>query len=229
MLYYKEEGDVISNMLYNKDILQYTKQMRAMYYSIDNLDFQSIVLDSMWSTVQNKHNIEDEAHFINYYKQTLKNKLIDQIRYNTRTKRYTEEVVPYTEQEEEIGANSSDYSRKEILLLLEQEKVPPLCRKYAELIMDSNIAPSDMEASRILNCDRRTIKKYKQLLQEILIQNIAQEEFASPSFLLCKLYQLLLLYSLCVYWFAVYAVIFRCLITYMIVITFFRVKYGHEK
>ena len=173
MLYYKEEGDVISNMLYNKDILQYTKQMRAMYYSIDNLDFQSIVLDSMWSTVQNKHNIEDEAHFINYYKQTLKNKLIDQIRYNTRTKRYTEEVIPYTEQEEEIGANSSDYSREEILLLLEQEKVPPLCRKYAELIMDSNIAPSDMEASRILNCDRRTIKKYKQLLQEILIQNIA--------------------------------------------------------
>ena len=173
MLYYKEEGDVISNMLYNKDILQYTKQMRAMYYSIDNLDFQSIVLDSMWTAVQNKHNIEDEAHFINYYKQTLKNKLIDQIRYNTRTKRYTEEVVPYTEQEEEIGTNSSDYSRKEILLLLEQEKVPPLCRKYAELIMDSNIAPSDMEASRILNCDRRTIKKYKQLLQEILIQNIA--------------------------------------------------------
>ena len=173
MLYYSEEGDVISNMLYNKDILQYIKQMRTIYYSIDNLDFQSIVLDSMWITVQNKHNIEDEAHFINYYKQTLKNKLIDQIRYNTRTKRYTEEVVPYTEQEEEIGANSLDYSRKEILLLLEQEKVPPLCRKYAELIMDSNTAPTDMEASRILNCDRRTIKKYKELLQQILIQNIA--------------------------------------------------------
>lgn len=170
-LYYGEEGDLIGEMYYDKDIIQYIRYMRTIYYTIDTLDFQSIVYDSLWTTVQNKCSIDSKLYFINYFKRTLKNNLINKLKYDQRNKRHTEEVIPYTQEEEELipSTNSSNgYDIMEILLFLEQEKVPPLCIKYAELIMKTNTTPTDTEAAKILNCDRRTVKKCKCILKDKL-------------------------------------------------------------
>lgn len=157
-------------MIHDKQIVEYIKHIRSIYYNIDTLDFQSIIWDSLWTTIKNKGSIESKAHFINYFKRTLKNNLINKLKYNQRNKRSIEEdmQVPYTEWEEEIPGDSSDYQRQEILLFLKQENVHSNIIKYAELIMESNTPPTDTECSRVLQCDKRTIKKYKTQLQSLL-------------------------------------------------------------
>lgn len=169
-LYYMEEGELIGEMLMDKQVVEYIKHMRTIYYTIDTLDFQSIVFDSMWTTVKNKGSIESKAHLINYFKRTLKNNLINKLKYDQRAKRSIEEdmEIPYAENEEEISGIESDYQRQEILLFLRQENIHPNIIRYAELLMDSNTPPTDMECSRVLQCNRKTIKKYKTQLQTIL-------------------------------------------------------------
>lgn len=76
--------------------------------------------------------------------------------------------IPYTEWEEEIPGDNSDYQRQEILLFLKQENIHSNIIKYAELLMESNTPPTDTECGRVLQCDKRTIKKYKAQLQSLL-------------------------------------------------------------
>ena len=169
-LYYAEESDVINEMIHDKQIVEYIQHMRTIYYSIDTLDFHSIVLDSLWTTIKNKGSIESKAHFINYFKRTLKNNLIDKLKYNQRSKRSIEEdmEIPYTEWEEDIPGDNSDYQRQEILLFLEQENVHSNIIKYAELLMESNTPPTDTECGRVLQCNRKTIIRYKEQLKQLL-------------------------------------------------------------
>lgn len=169
-LYYMEESELIGEMLRDKQVLEYIKHIRSIFYTIDTLDFQSIVLDSMWITIQNKGSVESKQHLINYFKRTLKNKLINQLKYNQRAKRSIEEdmEIPYVENEEEIPGIDLDYEKQEILLFLKQENAHSNIIKYAELIMEGNTPPTDTECGRVLQCDKRTIKKYKTQLQSIL-------------------------------------------------------------
>lgn len=169
-LYYMEESELIGEMIHDKKVVEYIKHMRTIYYTIDTLDFQSIVLDSMWITIQNKGSVESKQHLINYFKRTLKNKLINQLKYNQRAKRSIEEdmEISYVENEEEIPGIDLDYEKQEILLFLKQENADSNIIKYAELIMEGNTPPTDTECGRVLQCDKRTIKKYKTQLQSIL-------------------------------------------------------------
>lgn len=169
-LYYMEESELIGEMLRDKQVLEYIKHMKTIYYTIDTLDFQSIVLDSMWITIQNKGSVESKQHLINYFKRTLKNNLINKLKYNQRAKRSIEEdmQIPYTENEEEIPGVDLDYEKQEILLFLKQENIHSNIIKYAELLMEGNTPPTDTECGRVLQCNRKTIKKYKTQLQSLL-------------------------------------------------------------
>ena len=140
---------------------------------MDNGEYESIVFDSIWITIQNKNSVEDEKHLLNYFSRTLSNKLKNKYKYQTQKKRDITKTVhitnTYLEDKVSTTANN-DFEKVEILLFLEQEGFSPTLIKYVELIMECDTVPTDTEAARILKCDRRTVKSFKLILKNKLIQ-----------------------------------------------------------
>ena len=174
-LYNTTDDDLVTYIYNNTTAIR--QRLKNKYYNMDNGEFESIVFDSIWTTIQNINSVQDEEHLLNYFRRTLSNNLKNKYKYQTQDKRDITKTVHITNnylQDKVSTTATNDFEKVEILLFLEQEGFPPTLIKYVELIMECNEVPTDTEVAKILNCDRRTVKSFKTILKNKLIQTYTQ-------------------------------------------------------
>ena len=173
---YNTTDDELVTYIYNNTVG--TRQtLKNKYYNMDNGEYESIVFDSIWTTIQNINSVQDEEQLLNYFRRTLSNNLKNKYKYQTQDKRDITKTVHITNTylEDKVSTTATnDFEKVEILLFLEQEGFSPILIKYVELIMECDVAPTDTEVAKILNCDRRTVKRCRCVLKDKLIQTYTQ-------------------------------------------------------
>ena len=135
---YNTTDDELVTYIYNNTVG--TRQtLKNKYYNMDNGEYESIVFDSIWTTIQNINSVQDEEHLLNYFRRTLSNNLKNKYKYQTQDKRGITKTVHITNTylEDKVSTTATnDFEKVEILLFLEQEGFSPILIKYVELIME---------------------------------------------------------------------------------------------
>ena len=138
------------------------------YVGGDNID--SAIHDSFITSMHHRGKIENRENWVNYFKQILERKLIDQVRAQQTLKRKAEGLSSFDNDNNGRKDTLQDlnavdkFMEVEWIVSIQQEGATPLALQYLELILSTDMRPSDSEAGEILGVDRRTIKAMRERL-----------------------------------------------------------------
>ena len=163
-------------------------KLKSKYYSISTHDFESIVFDSILSTIIHIGKVDSEDYLINYFKQVLTNNLKNYVKYQTQLKRHTDNIsyidspnnnLKYTLQDQSA---IDEFVEVDLMVSMKQElqrtkatnRQRELSLKYMKLKLSSNNHISDREICQTLNCDVKTLNRVKTICNNIIASLILE-------------------------------------------------------
>ena len=168
-LYYADEEQICDYILRNVNLNHFKKK----YYSLIGHDFDSEVNDSLLVVIANKGNIESSQHLFNCFARILDNKLKNRLKYYKQDCRGQQVTSLSSKEGEQLDladpVAEADFLEAELLADIKSSKADEITKKYIELIVTSKDKISDLEASRLLGVNVKTIKAKKKIIKNFLI------------------------------------------------------------
>ena len=163
-------------------------KLKSKYYSISTHDFESLVYDSILSTIIHIGKVDSEDYLINYFKQVLTNNLKNYVKYQTQLKRHTDKISYIDNPNDKLKYTLQDQSaidefvEVDLMVSMKQElqrtkatnKQRELSLKYMKLKLSSNNHISDREICQTLNCDVKTLNRVKTICNNIIASLILE-------------------------------------------------------
>lgn len=182
---YNIDDNILVNYIYTHTGAVQDK-LKSKYYSISTHDFESIVYDSILTTIKHIGKVDSEQYLINYYKQVLSNNLKNYIKYQTQLKRHTDKISYIDNPNDKLKYTLQDQSaidefvEVDLMVSMKQElqrtkvtnRQRELSLQYIQLKLSSNDHISDREICSILNCDVKTLNRVKSICNNIITKLI---------------------------------------------------------
>ena len=193
----KQNGEFL-NWLYNapqqelfteltKSTSAFIKHLKSKYKYVGGDNIDSAIHDSFITSMHHRGKIETREHWVNYFKQILERKLIDQVRAQQTLKRKAEGLSSFDNDNNGLKDTLQDlnaidkFEEVEWTMAITQQlntidttkKRIELANKYMIITMGSTTPPTDKEICDELGCNYRTLQEVKKLLQRVFtnIQN----------------------------------------------------------
>lgn len=182
---YNIDDNILVNYIYTHTGAVQDK-LKSKYYSISTHDFESIVYDSILTTIKHIGKVDSEQYLINYYKQVLSNNLKNYVKYQTQLKRHTDNISYIDNPNDKLKYTLQDQSaidefvEVDLMVSMKQElqrtkvtnRQRELSLQYIQLKLSSNDHISDREICSILNCDVKTLNRVKSICNNIITKLI---------------------------------------------------------
>ena len=170
-LYYADEDQICEYILRNSQPLLI--DLEKKYYSLRGHEFNSIVNEALMTLLINKGNIIDQEGLFSFFKSEIEYRLKDRLKYYKRDCRGKQTVSLSSKEGEQLDlvdpVAENDYLEAELLADIKNSKADEITKKYIELIVTSKDKISDLEASRLLGVNVKTIKVKKKIIKNFLI------------------------------------------------------------
>ena len=169
-LYYADENQICEYVLINSQPLLISLEKK--YYSLRGHEFNSIVNEALMDLLISKGNIIDQEGLFSFFKSCLEFKLKNRLKYYKQDCRRQQTTSLSSKEGEQLDlvdpVAENDYLEAELLADIKSSKADEITKKYVELIVTSKDKISDLEASRLLGVNVKTIKAKKKIIKNFL-------------------------------------------------------------